>query len=151
MNNSSNRFEQMSYKLKSAGYKLTPQRVIILQILSQRQDHPNPDSIYATLKKQLPTTSPATIYKTLAVLKNLKEVLEIQYSKESNRYDGYNPIPHPHIHCIKCKKLSDLNLFVFDQLSEEVQKQTGYQVHSLNLLIDGICPECQLTSQEDDK
>jgi Fur family peroxide stress response transcriptional regulator len=143
MNNPTRRYEQMIYKLKQAGYKLTPQRMTILQIMSRRTDHPNPDAIYSILKKHLPTTSPATVYKTLAVLKNINEVLEIQYSNESNRYDGVNPLPHPHIYCTKCKQLTDLSLVVFDDLLENVQKQTGYKIHSMNLLIGGICPDCQ--------
>jgi len=143
MHSNINRYEQMTCKLQKAGYKLTPQRMTIMQILSKRTDHPNPDSIYKALKKQLPTTSPATVYKTLAVLKSINEVLEIQYSNESNRYDGVNPLPHPHIYCIKCERFSDLELSANDELLKEIQVHTGYKVHSLNILIGGICPNCQ--------
>jgi Fur family peroxide stress response transcriptional regulator len=143
MNTTSSRFEQMCKKLKVVGYKLTPQRMVILKILSERTDHPNPESIYAALKMKLPTTSPATVYKTLAVLKKLNEVLEIQYSNESNRYDGVNPKPHPHIYCTQCKKFSDLDLLPYDGLFIEIEQQTGYQIHTMNLSIEGICPNCQ--------
>jgi Fur family peroxide stress response transcriptional regulator len=138
----------MCDKLKSKQYKLTPQRMSILKILSERTDHPNSDTIYIALKKDLPTTSPATVYKTLGVLKNLNEVLEIPYGNESNRYDGVNPNPHPHIYCKKCRIFSDLTLLKYDQLLQEVKKQTGYEIHSLNLLIEGICPDCQKISKE---
>ena len=137
------RYNQMCKKLKQAGYKLTPQRLTILKILSERKDHPNPDSIYEAIQKKLPTTSPATVYKTLIVLKKLNEVLEIQYSNESNRYDGINPFPHPHIYCKKCKKFSDLDLLAYNELLEDVKMKTGFEIHSLNLLIEGICPYCQ--------
>jgi len=137
-----NRFEQMSNKLKEAGYKLTPQRMIILKILSERKDHPNPDAIYSAVIKQLPTTSPATVYKTLVLLKKINEVFEISYSNESNRYDGVNPIQHPHIFCTKCKKFSDLDLLAYNKLLEEIELQTGYKVKNMSLFIEGICPDC---------
>ncbi|ETR70994.1 MAG: Fur family transcriptional regulator, peroxide stress response regulator, partial [Candidatus Magnetoglobus multicellularis str. Araruama] len=110
---------------------------------SRRTDHPNPDAIYSILKKQLPQPALQQSIKHLLVLKNINEVLEIQYSNESNRYDGVNPLPHPHIYCTKCKQLHDLDLVMFDDLLEKVQKQTGYKIYSLNLLISGICPDCQ--------
>jgi Fur family peroxide stress response transcriptional regulator len=141
--NSTRRYEQMCHKLKEVGYKLTPQRLTILKIMSERTDHPNPDTIYSALKMQLPTTSPATVYKTLAILKKLNEVLEIQYSNERNRYDGINPLPHPHISCIKCHNFSDLNLMAYENLLEKMERQTGYKIHSMNLLIEGVCPDCQ--------
>jgi Fur family peroxide stress response transcriptional regulator len=143
MNENPNRFQQMCKKLKSSGYKLTPQRMAVIKILSERTDHPNPEKIYSLLKKLLPTTSPATVYKTLAILKKLDEVLEIQYSNQSNRYDGVKPAPHPHIYCKKCKKFSDLELLLHGQLIEEIKDSTDYEIESIYLSIEGICPDCK--------
>ena len=58
------------------------------------------------VKKVFPTTSLATVYKTVALLKELNEVLELGFPEGSNRYDGNKPYPHPHLICTKC------NIFV---------------------------------------
>jgi Fur family peroxide stress response transcriptional regulator len=47
------------------------------------------------------------VYKTLAVLKSTGEVLELEFSGDYNRYDGKMPGPHPHLMCIKCKRIVD--------------------------------------------
>ncbi|KPA09571.1 Fur family transcriptional regulator [Candidatus Magnetomorum sp. HK-1] len=137
------RFQQMHKKLQTFGYKLTPQRIAIVKILSERTDHPKPEDIYEELQKDFPTTSTATVYKTLAILKELKEVLEIQYSHESNRYDGFNPQPHPHIYCNQCKEISDLYFNGFSDLQDIITTQTGYQIEQFKLDVTGVCPECQ--------
>ncbi|MBF0451957.1 MAG: transcriptional repressor [Candidatus Magnetomorum sp.] len=147
MKQTTRRFQQMYEKLKKFHYKLTPQRIAILKILSERFDHPRPEDIYDDLQQQLPTTSPATVYKTLTVLKKLKEVLEIQYSHESNRYDAVNPFPHPHIFCTACQKITDLDFSEYDILQKKIALQTGYHVETVCLEVAGVCPDCQKISE----
>ena len=53
--------------------------------------------------------SQATVYKTLALLKDLGQVLEIGL-RDDNHYDGNRPQPHPHLICIKCNKIVDAEL-----------------------------------------
>ena len=143
MNKSDIRYNQMFEKFKLGGYKLTPQRIAILKILSQRYDHPRPEDIYEELKKNFPTTSPATVYKTLLVLKDLKEVFVIQYNQNSNRYDGVNPEPHPHICCKFCNEIIDVDNSVFNHLKEEITDLSGYIIEDIKLEMTGICPKCQ--------
>ena len=63
--------------------------------------------------QNLPTTSLATVYKTVALIKELGEVLELAFGDGSNRYDGNKPYPHPHVVCIKCKTIIDPDLSVY--------------------------------------
>ena len=48
-----------------------------------------------TLLDQLPTTSPGPVFKTLSLLKDLDDVLELGFSEDNNRYDAKEPAPHP--------------------------------------------------------
>ena len=59
-----------------------------------------------SLRTQFPTISLATIYKTLTLLKEEGEVLEIDLHNDS-RYDGNKPYPHPHLICTQCGKIAD--------------------------------------------
>ena len=58
------------------------------------------------IKVQFPTMSQATVYKTLALLKEMNQVLEIDLRDDSH-YDGNRPQPHPHLICMKCNKIVD--------------------------------------------
>jgi len=137
------RVEEMLSKLKSRDFRITPQRLAILRILAESDGHPSVDTIYQEVKAEFPTTSLATVYKTVSLLKELNEVLELGFPDGSNRYDGYNPVPHPHAICMKCKKIMDPELMNIDALSEEMSRKTGYKIFYHRLDFFGLCPECQ--------
>jgi Fur family peroxide stress response transcriptional regulator len=137
------RVEEMLAKLKSRDFRITPQRLAILRILAESDGHPSVDTIYQEVKAQFPTTSLATVYKTVSLLKELNEVLELGFPDGSNRYDGYNPVPHPHAICMTCKKIMDPELMNIDALSEEMSRKTGYKIFHHRLDFFGLCPDCQ--------
>ena len=56
---------------------MTSHRLALLRLLAVSEGHPNATQLYQKLRLQFPTVSLATIYKTLALLKEEGEVLEI--------------------------------------------------------------------------
>jgi Fur family peroxide stress response transcriptional regulator len=137
------RFEELMSKLREHEYRLTPQRVALFRLLAASEGHPSAAHLYDQLKEQFPTTSPGTVYKTLNLLKDLDEVLELGFSDDDNRYDGNKPYPHPHLVCIRCRKIMDLENSVAQKLVQEVAQQSGFQFVSHRLDFYGLCPDCQ--------
>ncbi len=146
---SQKRFEQMLSKLRERDFRITPQRLAVLKILASGNEHPGVETIYEKVKRDFPTTSLATVYKTLTLLKELGEVLELGFSEGGNRYDGSKPFPHPHMICTRCKKIMDPELTSLDQITEEASRKTGFLIESHRLDFFGICPECRRKSQRD--
>jgi Fur family transcriptional regulator, peroxide stress response regulator len=136
------RLQQMILKLKDHNFRITPQRLAVLKVLAASKDHPSVDRTYEQVKKTFPTTSLATIYKTIALLKEMHEVLEIRFS-EGSRFDGNKPYPHPHVICLECKKIIDPDLMGLGQLTEEAARRTRFRIMGHRLDFFGICPECQ--------
>ena len=64
------------------------------------------------------------------MLKELGEVLELSFGPDSSRYDGNKPDPHPHLICIKCKKIIDPDLDSLKDVSEELINETGFRITS---------------------
>ena len=141
------RLDELVERLRDHGYRLTPQRKAVLSILATSQDHLNIEEIYARVCQKFPTTSLATIYNTVAVLKDMGEVLEISFGSSGNRYDGNKPVPHPHLICEHCESVIDPALPALEELTKQVSELTGYQVTSHRLDFFGICPDCQRTSR----
>ena len=137
------RVDQVLSKLKERGQRITPQRLAILRTLVKSDGHPSVEEIYSVVVKDFPTTSLATVYKTITLLKDLGEVLELEFSHGSNRYDGIKPFPHPHVVCNSCKKIADPDLESLNAMTAEVSEQTGYKVINHRLDFYGLCPECQ--------
>ncbi len=145
------RFEALAGRLQEEGYRLTPQRIALLHLLAASDGHPSASDLYDQLQAQFPTTSRATIYKTLNLLKQLEEVLELGFSDDDNRYDGSRPYPHPHLICVRCRKIIDPEVDIAEdlvqQMAQQVARQSGYQSVSHRLDFYGVCPDCQQERQ----
>ena len=133
----------MIQKLRAHDHRITPQRLAILRVLADSEGHPSVEQIYARVKTDFPTTSLATVYKNVSLMKLLGEVLELGFSDDSNRYDGNKPYPHPHLVCTDCKKIIDPDLSMLQDLTQELVQETGFQILNHRMDFFGICPECQ--------
>ncbi len=137
------RLKTMVEKLKEHAFRVTPQRLAVLKILADSKGHPSVEDIFKKVKPVFPTTSLATIYKTVNLLKDIGEVVELDFSEQSNRYDGNRPYPHPHLVCTKCKTVVDPDMATISELSEQLAEKTGYKIVNHRLDFFGICPRCQ--------
>lgn len=137
------RFETMVNKLREKNFRITPQRLAILKILSQSIGHPSVEEIYAKVKPDFPTTSLATVYKNVSILKNLGQVLELAFSGASSRYDGLKPYPHPHLICTGCGAIQDPKLKSLENMTTELMHATGYHIAHHRLDFFGHCPKCR--------
>jgi len=138
-----NRLKEMIDKLRKNDFRITPQRLAILRILATSKGHPSVEQIFEQVKKHFPTTSLATVYKTVSLAKKIGEVLELGFSDDSNRYDGNKPYSHPHVVCTQCKKIIDPNLASLTDMTHELTRETGFRILNHRLDFFGICPECQ--------
>jgi Fur family peroxide stress response transcriptional regulator len=134
--------EQMVAKLREHDFRITPQRLAIMRILAASEGHPSVERVYEAVRREFPTTSIATIYKTVHLLKQINEVLELGFPDGSNRYDGNKPFPHPHVICIKCKKIVDPDLDSLDEMKKEVELETHFKILNHRLDFFGICSNC---------
>jgi Fur family peroxide stress response transcriptional regulator len=136
------RFKTIIQKLRDNGHKITPQRLAIVKILARSKGHPSVEDIYDQIKKDFPTMSLATVYRNIVLIKSLGEILELGFPDGSNRYDGNKPYSHPHVICIKCKKIVDPDLDSLDDLRNEVAVETNFKILNHRLDFFGICRDC---------
>ncbi len=129
--------------LKEKGYKVTPQRIAVYEILRNTKEHPTVDMIYHRLQPLYPTMSLATVYKSLEVFKELNLVQELNVGEDKFRYDA-NVNQHPHITCLGCTKVEDVDDEMLFNLLEQVSSKTGYKLVNQQLYFFGYCPECKL-------
>jgi Fur family transcriptional regulator, peroxide stress response regulator len=137
------RLDQMLRVLKAKGCRLTPQRLAVVKILARSEGHPSVETIYEKVKANFPTTSLATVYNTLKLLKAAGEILEIGFANMGSRYDGNKPYPHPHAICTVCGRIVDPECGSLAQLTEEMARQTGFNLTHHQICFFGLCPECQ--------
>ena len=141
------RLEQMIKLLREKGCRITPQRMAMLRILSKSEGHPSAEQIFEQINVHYPTTSLATVYKTLNLLKNMGEVLEVTFASVGSHYDGNKPYPHPHLICTRCGQILDPPFESMAGIAEEIARQTGYKITHQQLNFLGLCPRCQQEGQ----
>jgi Fur family transcriptional regulator, peroxide stress response regulator len=122
--------------------KLTPQRIAVYKYLCSTQEHPSAEVIYKALQPDYPTMSLATVYKALKTLVEVNLVQEINVGEGNFRYDG-NIQSHPHVQCLKCGRVDDVDGVSFLNLNSQVKEKTNYDIISNQLYFYGICPHCK--------
>jgi Fur family peroxide stress response transcriptional regulator len=137
------RLEGLIDKLRERNYRITPQRLAILNILALSDGHPSAERVYDQIKEEFPTTSLATVYKTIATLKAMNEVLELGFADDSNRYDGNKPYPHTHLVCVKCRDIIDPEVDGLEILPQQIAQRAGFRLVGHRFDIYGVCPRCQ--------
>lgn len=143
MQSSQDRLSAIIAKLRERNFRITPQRVAILKIFLQSDEHPSVERVYEQVRVNFPTTSLATVYKTVSLLKEIGEILEIGFADGGNRYDGNKPYPHPHLICTGCRTITDPEVSLLDRMSVEVEQNSGYRILSHQVEFFGLCPACQ--------
>jgi Fur family peroxide stress response transcriptional regulator len=139
------RFNQLIAALKERDFRLTPQRVELVRLIAVSEGHPSASQLYTKIKRQFPTMSHATVYKTLAMLKEMNQVLEIDLRDDSH-YDGNRPEPHPHLICMKCNQIVDGEVSLDQELIRKLEEVSGYTILRPQVSLYGLCPECKKTS-----
>ena len=133
--------ENISLIFKEKKLKLTPQRLAVYQYLKSTTEHPSAETIYNGLQSTYPTMSLATVYKSLTTLVEVNLVQELNLGEGNFRYDG-TTYPHPHLQCINCSKVEDLDSLCLDNLNAEANKVSKYKILSNQIYFYGICPDC---------
>lgn len=128
--------------LKSKGLKVTPQRLAIFNVLSHTTCHPSAETIYNALQETFPTMSLATVYKTLDCFKKNNLVQELNVGEDSFRYD-VTVDSHPHLICVECHEVSDMESKILLNIREQVSTETKFKLITEQLYFYGVCPDCQ--------
>ncbi|MQA88142.1 MAG: transcriptional repressor [Streptosporangiales bacterium] len=120
--------------------RLTPQRRAVLEALRASHDHPTAAELLSRVQQRSPGVGPATVYRTLGLLVRSGLAIEVNIGDGGGaRYDG-NTGPHDHLVCTRCRRVVDI---VQPRPDLSGVAGTGFAVTGYDLLVYGICPDCQ--------
>ena len=127
--------------LKEKGYKLTSQRLEILDLLSKDTTHPGAMEIAKRVRKKAPQISMSTVYYTLDILKKEGLIRELEFYAKDNRYD-VNVSNHLNLICTKCGKIEDFPSELPYSYTQ-VQQKTDFQPVAMRYEYYGYCKDCR--------
>lgn len=124
-----------------AALKYSRQRECIKNFLMSRYDHPTADIIYMNVREEFPNISLGTVYRNLALLTELGEIIKISSEEGADRFDGHVE-PHSHFICKKCHAVLDIKMENEDFINEEAQKCFPGIIEGHTIHFQGICHDC---------
>ncbi|MDI6802322.1 MAG: transcriptional repressor [Bacteroidota bacterium] len=128
-------------------FRHSQQRERILEILRTTDRHPTADWVYGKLKKEFPKLSLGTIYRNLSMLVVQGQVKKIHSGSTFDRYEA-NITQHYHLICEKCKKITDIELTIYNEINERVNKLTDFKINHHKVEFFGICSKCNKDNGE---
>jgi Fe2+ or Zn2+ uptake regulation protein len=134
--------EQIETLLRERGFSLTPQRRAIVRHLAERGGHWTAAEVLESLTGEFPLASRATVYSTLALLRELGVLADVPAPGPSGeaRYDA-NPSVHHHFVCRRCGRVSDVPPEWFPvSIPEGVE--AGFSVEHYRIIAEGVCRSC---------
>ena len=129
-------------QLHESGYRVTPQRLAILQILIDEGDHLSPIEVYQKAVEILPGITEATVYRTLNFLTAQGFIMSAHIGNGQLVYEIAEH-KHHHLICRNCHKTIDIDHEMLEPLYKELEAQTGFRLDIVHLTFFGLCPECQ--------
>ena len=128
--------------LRKRGYRLTPQRHMILSVIQEADEHLSIDQITERVQKRNPYVSLSTIYRTLELLRELGLVRENRLPGEQPHYEVARGQAHHHLVCRRCRTMIHLDDSLLGNLHEQLQGQYGFHDLTLDLVAAGYCESC---------
>jgi len=136
--------------LRQQGYRLTPQRYMILSVIQEADEHLSIDQIAERVQERNPYVSLSTIYRTLELLRKLGLVRENHLPGEAPHYEVANGHhAHHHLVCRHCRATIHLSETLLGDLHERLQEEFHFHDLTLDLVAAGYCSACWREMQEE--
>jgi len=129
--------------LKSLNLKITPKRLVLLDILMNESLYLSPEEIWTKMKKQFETIGLPTVYRNLEELSERDVISKVTHpNRQLYYYFCANRDHHHHFVCLSCRKVEDINFCALNELQKEVKMRLNGKVISHILQVNGYCRNC---------
>jgi len=130
--------------LKEHGFRLTPQREVMLDVLHQFERPVSAETIHQEVQKRTRSLDLVTIYRNLELLQQFGLVSLIETSGRQRLYE-FLGVERPHLHliCRGCGKITPAELEIAEPLLNELCRRYHFNAESNEINIPGLCEECQ--------
>ena len=129
-------------QLSEQGYRLTPQRMLVLSAIANSDHHISAEEIYAQVVAKYPYVNISTVYRTLDLLKRLDMVTETDLGGGRVRYHPVDKGHHHHLVCQECGAIIDLDESVLSSLQSQLLREYKFSADLRHLAIFGRCANC---------
>ena len=125
------------------GHPLTSQRRLLLELLRDAEGHIDAKELYRRASARDKSISPATVYRSLNLFKELGLVDQMRLGQVRCYYEIKQSPRHQHLVCQGCSKVIEFQNPHFNKLIKAVRNEHGFNVTKAELYLEGYCPDCE--------
>jgi len=129
-------------ELRQRGYRVTPQRRVILHILRHANNHLTPSEVFALAQESLPGLTETTVYRTLEFLSQV-ELAQAAFGSNGKRAYEISDHAHHHLVCSQCGYEIEIMHAQLAGLYGELESNTHFKLAQNHVTLFGLCPGCQ--------
>jgi Fur family transcriptional regulator, peroxide stress response regulator len=137
--------EKIIEAFRRNGFRATPQRIAIAQIVLGSKDHPTAEQVYELVNRSNPSISLSTVYNTLHVMRDVNMLQELAFDN-IHRYDP-NTSMHINLVCEKCGEIVDIEDETIEKKVDRISKRRGFSITGHRFDIYGICRRCEIDNK----
>ena len=134
---------RLAEALHTNGRRITRQRRLVMQVLQDNPGHLEVEAVYALAKASDPNISLPTVYRALAVLKEMGLVEDHTLGEGHAHFEEVPETPHYHFTCLKCGQVVEFDAPQVMQVVRALSKREGLQVTDVHLFLSGYCARCR--------
>jgi len=136
--------ELLTNSLHTRGLRLTPQRVLIMEIMRQAEEHLDAESIWRRALDRGESINLATVYRNLRTLEDVGLIQKSFLGEGQKRayYEIVDKLEHYHFACTRCGTVLELESDKVQQACRELECKSGIRIHTIHLKFEGLCPRC---------
>ena len=138
-----NKTQDLSTRLSQLGYRMTPQRMMILSAIEDSDNHISAEEIHTQIVARYPRVNISTVYRTLELLRDLGMVTETDLGEGRVRYHPADKGHHHHLVCRKCGAIIDLDESILASLKSALIREYKFDADLRHLAILGQCLNCR--------
>jgi len=129
--------------MRKRGFRVTPQRQLILDAICEGHGHTTFDEILARVQAKSNAVNRATVYRTLDFLTELRLVVAADVGDGRLVYEIAGETPHHHLVCLNCRHMQPLGHDAVKDLFAKIERDQGFQVETDHLALFGYCARCR--------
>lgn len=142
--------ERLAGELRNRGYRVTPQRAVILETVAHMDGHPSVRQVHQRACARLPGLNLATVYRAFDVLQKAGLVDFFSTGAGLDRYALRDPAhPHGHLVCRACGQVLKFNPQLTDRLEATLKMKHGFHLDPSHITLTGLCAACAAEQRGD--
>ncbi len=129
--------------LRARGYRITPQREMIIEAIAHGGHHINAEEVFANIQQRTRAVNIATVYRTLDLLVEQGLASRIDLGEGRVIYANYQHAPHIHLVCRQCGMVTDADQDLLSTLNYQLQSEYQFAADLQHISVLGLCRDCQ--------